>query len=199
MNKIKYFLGSLAIVAMIATVSSCNKDEEPETPPVDEKTYDAVVTTDLTFTSGPLTKITFPTNPTPTAEEIVLEYSDAVDGEITEARVYFDVRETPEYVKGNKVKGEDESSFTQSGVTIDLANIDAEDGDGNVTGNTSDEGTKVVFYVRISTAENEWYYGSTDSVYVDTTPGDNGNGSDGSDDFKDDPALWSDFTVQTKK
>ena len=76
MKKIKYFLGSLAIIAMMATVA-CNKDEEPETPPDQEKSYDAVVTTDIVFTSGPLTKITFPTNPTPSAEEIVIEYSDA--------------------------------------------------------------------------------------------------------------------------
>ncbi len=195
MKKIKYFLGSLAIVAMMATVA-CNKDEEPEV--IDPgKTYDAVVTTDLTFSDGPITKITFPTNPTPSAEDVVIEYSDAVDGEITEARIYFDVRETAEYVKSNKVKGEDDASFTQTGVTIDLAEIDAVDSNGDVTGNTSDEGTKVTFYVRISTASNEWYYGSTDSVYVDTTPG--GGTSDGSDDFKADPALWSDFTVQTAK
>ncbi len=195
MKKIKYFLGSLAVIAMMATVS-CNKDEEPEV--IDPgKTYDAVVTTDLTFTDGPVTKITFPTNPTPSAEDIVVVYSDAIDGEITEARVYFDVRETAEYVKGNKVKGEDDGSFTQSGVTIDLKNVNAEDADGNVTGNTSDEGTKVTFYVRISTASNEWYYGSSDSVYVDTTPG--GGATDGSDDFKADPALWSDLTVQTAK
>ncbi|RLD67925.1 MAG: hypothetical protein DRI84_01150 [Bacteroidetes bacterium] len=195
MKKIKIILGSLAVIAMMATVA-CNKDEEIAPDPAD-KTYDAVVTTDLTFTDGPLTKITFPTNPTPSAADVILEYSDAVDGAITEARIYFDVRETPEYVKGNKVKGEDESSFTQSGVTMSLANIDAEDSDGNITGNTSTEGTKVTFYVRISTADNEWYYGSTDSVYVDTTPG--GGSSDGSDDFKDDPSLWSDLTVQIKK
>lgn len=195
MKKIKFILGSLAVVAMLATVA-CNKDEEPE-PTDPGKTYAAVVTTDLTFTDGPLSKITFPTNPTPSAEDIVLVYSDAVDGTIIEARIYFDVRETAEYVKGNKVKGEDESSFTQSGVTIDLADIDAEDKNGDVTGNTSDEGTKVTFYVRISTASNEWYYGVTDSVYVDTTPG--GGSSDGSDDFKDDPALWSTLKVQTAK
>ena len=195
MKKIKYFLGSLAIVAMMATVA-CNKDEEIDPDPA-EKTYDAVVTTDLTFTDGPLTKITFPTNPTPSAEDVVIEYSDAVDGAIIEARIYFDVRETPEYIKGNKVKGEDDPSFSQSGVTIDLADIDAEDDSGNITGNTSDEGTTVTFYVRISTADNEWYYGSTDSVYVDTTPG--GGSSDGSDDFNADPALWSEFTVQIKK
>ncbi|MCK5845842.1 MAG: hypothetical protein KAG84_00265 [Bacteroidales bacterium] len=195
MKKIKYFLGSLAVIAMMATVS-CNKDEEPA-PTDPSKSYDAVVTTDLTFSDGPVSKITFPSNPTPSAEDIVIVYSDAVDGAITEARVYFDVRETAEYVKGNKVKGEDDASFTQSGVTVDLKDINAEDKDGNVTGNTSDEGTKVTFYVRISTADNEWYYGSTDSVYVDTTPG--GGTSDGSDDFKDDSALWSDLTVQTAK
>jgi len=196
MKKIKYFLGSFVIIAMMATVA-CNKDEEPEAKPDPEKSYDAVVTTDLTFTSGPITKITFPDNPTPSAEDIIIVYSDAIDGAITEARVYFDIRETPKYVKANKVKGEKDDSFTQTGVTVDLANIDAEDKDGNAIGNTSDEGTTVTFYVRISTANNEWYYGSSDSVYVDTTPG--GGSDDGSDDFKSDAALWSNFKVQTAK
>jgi len=196
MKKIKLILGSLAVVAMLATVA-CNKDEEPETPDTGKK-YDAVTTTTLTFTDGPVTTITFPNNPTPSPEEVKIVYSDAVDGAITEARVYFDVRETPEYVKANKVKGEKDDSFTQTGVTIDLAKLDAEDASGVKTGNTSTEGTTVTFYVRIATASNEWYYGNnTDSVYVDTTPG--GGTEDGSDDFKDDPTLWLDFTVQKAK
>ena len=196
MKKIKLVLGSLAVVAMLATVA-CNKDKEPEAPDTGKK-YDAVTTTTLTFTEGPVTTITFPNNPTPSPEEVKIAYSDAVDGAITEARIYFDVRATPKYVKANKVKGEKDPSFTQTGVTIDLAKIDAEDAAGVKTGNTSTEGTKVTFYVRISTASNEWYYGnSTDSVYVDTTPG--GGTADGSDDFKNDPSLWSNFSVQKAK
>ena len=195
MKKSKFYL-VIALAAMSVVFTNCKKDEDPVTPPAG-KTYDAVVTADLTFTDGPVSNINYPTNAVPSAENIVVTYSNTVDGDIAEARIYFDVRATAEYVKGNKVKGEDDDSFTQTGVTIDLANIDAEDADGNVTGNTSTEGTKVTFYVRISTATNEWYYGSTDSVYVDTTPG--GGTADGSDDFKADPALWSNFTVQIAK
>ncbi len=46
MKKIKFILGSLAVVAMLATVS-CNKDEDTTPPPPPEKTDGSVVVNEL--------------------------------------------------------------------------------------------------------------------------------------------------------
>lgn len=160
---------------------------------VEAITYDDVVEETLTFTDGPLTSVIFPTNPVPgTDANVVLAYTSTEN--IDEARIYFDVRDTPAYVKNNKVKGEDDASFTQTGVTINLANIDAEDEVGTYTGNTGLTGTKVTFYVRIATASAEYYYGSDGSMYLDDTPG--GGSIDESDFFKADPSLWNEYNVQ---
>jgi len=148
-----------------------------------------VVNETVNYTEGPLTSLVFPTNPTPSEANLVLEYDASVDGEILEARVYFDVKDAPSYIKKNKVKGEDDPSFTQSGVTIDLANIDGDEG-----GNTSVSGTTVTFYVRIATANAEYYYGSNGVMYLDNTPG--GGTTDDSDAFKEDPSLWNSYLVQ---
>jgi len=155
--------------------------------------YDDVVNSTVNYTEGPLTSVIFPTNPVPgSACNVVLAYSSTEN--IDEARIYFDVRETPAYVKANKVKGEDDATFTQTGVTINLADLDAENEGGVYSGNTGITGTTVVFYVRIATATNEYYYGSDGSMYLD-------NVADGADDgitdaFKANTALWDSFTVQ---
>ena len=155
--------------------------------------YDDVVEEVLTFTDGPLTSVTFPTNPVPgTDANVVLTYTSSET--IEEARIYFDVRDTPAYVKNNKVKGEDDASFTQTGVTVNMANIDGEDEAGAYSGNTGLTGTKVTFYVRIATASAEYYYGSDGSMYLDDTPG--GGTTDESDFFKADPTLWNEYNVQ---
>jgi len=160
---------------------------------VEEKNFDPVVDQTVTYTDGPLTSVVFPTNPVPgTDTNVVLTYASAEN--IDEARIYFDVRDTPAYVKANKVKGENDSSFTQTGVTINLANIDAEDENGDFSGNTSVTGTKVTFYVRIATASAEYYYGSDGSMYLDDTPG--GGTIDESDAFKADTSLWNVLNVQ---
>ena len=169
-------------------------DDGATWPTYTYKSYDAIVETVVTYTAGPLTKVTFPSNPTPSEANIVLEYDAAVDGEVLEARIYFDVRETAAYVKANKVKGEDDASFTQTGVTVNLANIDAEDEAAAYSGNTSISGTKVTYYVRVATANAEYYYGSDGSMYLDDTPG--GGTTDQSDAFKGDSSLWNNYTVQ---
>jgi len=160
---------------------------------VEAISYDDVVETTVTYTQGPLTSVVFPSNPVPGTDiNVVLAYTSAET--IDEARIYFDVRETPAYVKANKVKGEDDASFTQTGVTINLADVDAEDEAGVFSGNTGVTGTTVTFYVRIATATAEYYYGSDGSMYLDDTPG--GGTTDQSDAFKADPTLWNVYNVQ---
>ena len=160
---------------------------------VEAITYDAVVDQTVNYSEGPLTSVTFPTNPVPGTDfNVVLAYASSEN--IDEARIYFDVRDTPAYVKANKIKGEDDASFTQTGVTINMANVDAEDEGGAFTSNTSVTGTKVTFYVRIATATAEYYYGSDGSMYLNDTPG--GGTTDQSDAFKADTALWNVFNVQ---
>ncbi|WP_456378095.1 lamin tail domain-containing protein [Lutibacter sp.] len=155
--------------------------------------YDDVVETTVNSTAGPLTSLTFATNPVPgTDHNLVLTYTSTEN--IDEVRIYFDVRDTPAYVKANKVKGEDDASFTQTGVTINMADIDAEDDAGTFTGNTGITGTTVTFYVRIATATAEYYYGSDGSMYLDDTPG--GGTTDESDTFKGDTSLWNVYNVQ---
>ncbi|MEA3451059.1 MAG: hypothetical protein U9Q83_04065, partial [Bacteroidota bacterium] len=157
--------------------------------------YDPVTFTTVNPTQGPLTSLVFPDNPLPTDADIVLTYDNSIDGPILEARIYFDVRVAPAYVKANKVKGEDDASFTQAGVTIGFVDIDAEDEGGDYSGNTSIPGTTVTFYVRIATANAEYYYANDGTMYLDDTPG--GGTTDQSDAFKADPSLWNEYTVQT--
>mgnify|MGYP002640406847 CR=1 FL=1 len=156
--------------------------------------YDDVIETTYTFTEGPLVSVTFPTNPIPNSDiNIVLTYetTDVID----DARIYFDVGETPIYDSDNKVKGADDSSFTQTGVTINLKDVVAVNGL-----IVSDTGNKTTFFVRIQTEDTvgnalaEYYYGSDGSMYLDDTPG--GGTTDDSDFFKADPSLWDVLDVQ---
>ena len=156
---------------------------------VEAITYNDVVDTTVTSTEGPLTSLTFPTNPIPGSDiNLVLAYASSE--EILEARVYFAVGNTPEYVKANKVSGEDDATFTQTGVTINLKDV-VTDGDAL---SLSETGAKVSFYVRIATATAEYYYSNTGAMSIDDTPG--GGSVDESDAFKADPALWNVYNVQ---
>ena len=140
-----------------------------------------------------VTKFDFPSNPTSTDDiNVVIEYSSAEA--IVEARIYYALGDTPEYIKDNKVKGEDDASFTQTGVTINMKNLDVVDANGNSVGTTSDSGKKVSFYLRIATSTSEYYYDNTGKLYVDDTP--SGGATDESDAFKADPTLWNVYNVQ---
>jgi len=143
---------------------------------------------EVTPTKGPVSKITFDSEPQAGKDILVkVEYSSTEA--ITEARIYYDIGDTPIYVKGNKIKGEDDNSFTQTGVTINFA------GEVAANGKHADEsGSKVSFYIRISTAKAEYYYANDGSMSIDETPG--GGTKDESDDFKSHPNLWNSYTVQ---
>lgn len=141
--------------------------------------------------AAPTLELTYSMTPTAGYEAVALTYSAEV--EITEARIYFAAGDAPAYIKNNKVKGEDEASFTQTGVTINMANVDVEDADGNVVGTTSDAGVKISFYVRLVLANaTEYYYDNEGNVIVD----DEANGGDpaDADAFKDDPTKWHTYT-----
>lgn len=151
--------------------------------------YDDVVNETVNSTEGPLTSLTFPTNPVPGTDiNLVLTYASTEI--ITEARVYFAVGDSPVYVKANKVSGEDDASFTQTGVTINLKDV-LTDGDAL---SLSETGAKVSFYVRIATDTAEYYYSNTGAMSLDDTPG--GGTTDESDAFKADPLLWNVYNVQ---
>ena len=161
---------------------------------VEEKTYDPVVDTTVTYTEGPLTSVVFPSNPVPGTDiNVVLAYSTT--DVVAEARIYFDVGDNPEYVKKNKIKGEDDGTFTQTGVTINLKDVTAQNGL-----IVSETGNKTTFYVRIAledasgNAIAEYYYGSDGKMYLDDTPG--GGTTDESDAFKADTSLWNVLNVQ---
>ncbi len=161
---------------------------------VEEKSYDPVVDTTVNYTQGPLTSVVFPSNPVPgTDMNVILAYTTT--DVVAEARIYFDVGDAPVYVKANKVKGEDDASFTQTGVTVNLKDEVADNGLA-----IGDEGNKTTFYVRIATEDAsgnaiaEYYYGSDGSMYLDDTPG--GGTTDQSDAFKGDTTLWNVFNVQ---
>jgi hypothetical protein len=151
--------------------------------------YDEVVETTVNSTEGPLTSLTFSTNPVPGTDiNLVLAYTSSE--EILEARVYFSVGDSPFYLKANKVSGEDDASFTQTGVTINLKDV-VTDGDALLL---SGSGAKVSFYVRIATATAEYYYSNTGAMSLDDTPG--GGTTDESDAFKADTTLWNVYNVQ---
>ena len=144
--------------------------------------------------SAPTLNVIFSATPTIGYEAVTLEYTAEV--EIVEARIYFAYGDSPEYIKANKVKGEDVinnpaelGDFTQTGVTISMANVDVEDAAGDVIATTSDGG-KISFYVRIALENgNEYYYGSDGVAILD-------DGVDGtaSDTFKATPGLWNSYT-----
>ncbi|RLD84683.1 MAG: hypothetical protein DRJ10_00490 [Bacteroidetes bacterium] len=144
--------------------------------------------------SAPTLNVIFSATPTIGYEAVTLEYTAEI--EITEARIYFAYGDSPEYIKANKVKGEDVinnpaelGDFTQTGVTISMANVDVEDAAGDVIATTSDGG-KISFYVRIALENgNEYYYGSDGVAILD-------DGVDGtaSDTFKATPGLWNSYT-----
>jgi hypothetical protein len=156
---------------------------------VEAITYDDVVEKTVNSTEGPLTSIKFPTNPIPGTDiNIVVTYESTV--EITEARIYFDVGETPVYVKGNKIKGEDDGSFTQTGVTLNFKGVVADNGS-----EADATGEKVSFYIRIQDVDgNEYYYSNDGSMYLDNTGA--GGTTDDSDEFKGDTSLWNVYNVQ---
>ncbi|MCB0472185.1 MAG: lamin tail domain-containing protein [Flavobacteriaceae bacterium] len=156
---------------------------------VEEKTYDPVVDQTVNSTQGPLTSVTFPTNPVPGTDiNVVLTYSSTAA--ITEARIYFAVGDSPAYEKDNKVKGEDDATFTQTGVTINLKDVLTID---NMS--LSESGAKITFYVRLQDANGyEYYYANDGSMYIDESGA--GGATDQSDDFKADPGLWNVYNVQ---
>jgi len=92
-------------------------------------------------------------------------------------------------VKANKISGEDDASFTQTSVTINL-----KDAVTDLGLSLSETGAKVSFYVRIATATAEYYYANDGSMYIDETPG--GGTIDESDTFKADTSLWNVYNVQ---
>jgi len=156
---------------------------------VEAISYEDVVEQTVTYTDGPLTSVVFPTNPVPGTDiNVVLAYVSTET--IEEARIYYAVGDSPVYIKGNKVKGEDDATFTQTGVTVNLKDVVDED-TGLAVGET---GNTTTFYVRIATDSAEYYYGNDGSMYLDDTPG--GGSTDQSDDFKADPSLWNELITQ---
>ena len=156
---------------------------------VEAISYEDVVEKTVTYTAGPLSSVVFPENPVPGTDiNVVLAYTSTET--INEARIYYAVGDSPVYIKGNKVKGEDDTTFTQTGVTVNLKDVVDED-NGLAVGET---GNTTTFYVRIATDSAEYYYGNDGSMYLDDTPG--GGSTDQSDDFKADPSLWNELITQ---
>lgn len=141
-----------------------------------------------------VSKFEFPATPSATDDiNVVAEYSSLE--EIVEARIYFTNSSVNAYVKGNKIKGSDDPTFTQTGVTINMAGYDVEDADGNVVGTTNDGGETISFYLRLATATSEYYYGKDGVLLaVDDSPAD--GATDTSDAFKEDTTQWQSYTVQ---
>lgn len=174
MKNIKYLL---VMIIVLTSTFSCVEDENVYVEP---SPWDAVTTKALNYTQGPLKTVNFPNNPIPGEDvNVVLTYSSAES--ILEARIYFSMGDNPVYVKANKISGEDDASFTQTGVTINMKD-------------QSQSGVKTSFYVRIATANAEYYYGNDGTMYLDDTPG--GGATDESDTFKENPSLWNVFTAQ---
>jgi hypothetical protein len=187
MKNLKYAL--LALLVSISIIG-CVKDEvlivEP-TPVTDE--YVTVVNKTVNATLGPLTSLTYPTNPIP-GTDINIELVYASTANIDEARIYFYVGNTPEYVKDNKVKGEDDASFSQTGVTVNLKDIVSD-----VGLSLSETGAKVSFYARITDSDDkEYYYSNDGTMYLDESRA--AGPIDQSDAFKGDPSLWNVYNVQ---
>lgn len=141
--------------------------------------------------SAPTLSLTYSTMPTAGYETVELEYTAEIN--IEEVRIYFASGDNPEYIKNNRIKGEDDPSFTQTGVTLSMANLDVKDTDGNTVGNSSDLEKLISFYVRIVLANGtEFYYDKDGNVIVD----DEANGGDpaAADAFKGNPSLWNTYT-----
>lgn len=158
-----------------------------------ELTADTSIWNKYMATNAPTLAVEFSATPTLGYASVALTY--AANIEIEDARIYFAYGDSPAYIKGNKVKGEDilndpaeEGDFTQEGVTIPMADRDVEDADGVVIANTSDGG-KVSFYVRLALANgNEYYFGADGVAILDDAEGLAG------DAFKADPTLWNNYT-----
>lgn len=176
MKTLKYIL--VLLIAVTSTVSCVDDDSVY----VEPSPWDDVTSTTVNYTQGPLKSITFPTNPIP-GEAVNVELTYASSETILEARIYWSLGDSPVYVKDDKIKGESDPSFTQTGVTI------------NMTAQ-SQAGVKTSFYVRIATGNAEYYYGNdANGMHLDDTPG--GGTTDDSDAFKDDPTLWDVFITQS--
>ncbi|MCK5788786.1 MAG: hypothetical protein KAH32_07295 [Chlamydiia bacterium] len=131
----KKFIYIIAAASMMFT--GCVKDEI-YTPP---KTEVIVVS-----------KIEYSETPDLSDIKVKVEYES--EKEITEARVYYRI-DGEAYTKVNKVKGEDDPSFTQSDVTIDLTGIS------NVS-----NGSKISFYVRLTYKDltEEYFVGKNTNI-----------------------------------
>lgn len=176
MKNLKYISIVVFLIATISCVEDKNMYIEPS-PWVD------IETITINYSKGPLTSITFPKNPIP-GEDVNVKLTYTSSDEIVEARIYFATGDSPKYSKSNKLKGEDDASFTQTGVTINMKD-------------QSKSGIKTSFYVRMATKKAEYYYGNVaDGMHLDDTPG--GGSTDESDSFKDTPSLWNVFTAQLK-
>ena len=184
MKKLKYLI--LFIITLTTTVSCVEDKVLEDTNPI--ITYDAVVNLTVKSTDSPLTSITFPSNPVPDTDiNVVLVYASTET--IVETRIYYAVGDAPEYIKANKIAGEDDASFTQTGVTVNLKDVITDMGL-----SLSKTSTKVSFYVRIASDSAEYYYSNDGSMYLDDTPG--GGSTDQSDTFKENPTLWNVYNVQ---
>lgn len=172
MKNLKYFL--IALVTLTITVG-CVEDDKMYVEP---SPWVDVVNTTVNYNEGPLTSIEFPSNPIP-GEDVNVELKYSSTETILEARIYFATGDSPVYVKANRIKGEDDASFTQTGVTINMVA-------------QSQSGVKTSFYARIATASGEYYYGND----ANGMALDNFNDIDESDAFKDDPTGWNTFTAQ---
>ncbi|MEN8248633.1 MAG: lamin tail domain-containing protein [Bacteroidota bacterium] len=147
---------------------------------------------------APTLALTYSATPTEGYETITLAYTAEID--IVEARVYFAAGDAPVYIKANKVKGEDvintpalPGDFTQTGVTISMANLDVEDAAGAVVGNSSDAGVKISFYIRIALSNGfEYYYDKDGNVILDDTSIVTDDAA--SDAFKADATQWNTYT-----
>lgn len=189
--RVEYLDGTKTYYPIETENGNFNHDDGTSWPSytVEAITYENVVDKVVTSTAGPLTSLTFPTNPVPGTDiNLVLAFSSTET--IEEARVYYFVGDTPVYVKDNKVKGEDEASFTQTGVTINLKDVISSD----TSLSLSSTGAKVTFYLRIATATAEYYYANDGAMSIDDTPG--GGTTDNSDAFKANASLWNVYNVQ---
>lgn len=177
MKNLKYLL--VLLITVTATVSCVIDDNVYEAP----SPWVAVTSTTINYTNGPITSISFPSNPIPGEDvNVVLTYASTET--ILEARIYFSNGNSPVYVKANKIKGEDDATFTQTSVTINMKD-------------QSTAGEKTWFYVRLATGSAEYYFGKVPGgMHLDDTPG--GGTTDDSDAFKDNPTThWNIFTPQS--
>jgi hypothetical protein len=172
MKNFKYFL--IMLLTLTFTVS-CVEDDNVYVAP---SPWVDVETTTVSYTEGPLKSVKFPNNPIP-GDDVNVELQYSSSETILEARIYYATGNSPVYVKDNRIKGEDDASFTQTGVTINMVN-------------QSQSGVKTSFYVRMATASGEYYYGNDPNGMAL----DNFNDIDESDDFKGDPTGWNVFTAQ---